>query len=153
MTTITYTRVRFGKTETVTRSKNAHGESRTPLHRTWKAMRERCGNPRADNYRWYGGRGIAVCEQWQSDYESFAAWARAHGYEEGMELDRVDNDGPYSPDNCRWVTKLTNLANRRGFLPDEIDAALRLRAEAEGRSVESLIRDAVVAYLGGEVSK
>lgn len=153
MTTITYTRVRRGKVETVTRSKNAHGETRTPLHNVWKCMRERCSNPRANNYRWYGGRGIYVCDEWQTDYLSFAAWARSHGYENGMELDRIDNDGPYNPDNCRWVTKLTNLANRRGYLPEHIDTALRLRAAAENRSVESVIRDAIVAFVAGEVSK
>lgn len=153
MSTITYTRVRYGKTETVTRSKNAHGETRSPLHRVWKAMRQRCGDPNADNYRWYGGRGIAVCDEWQRDYTLFASWARANGYSEGDELDRIDNDGPYGPDNCRWVTKLTNLANRRGYLSDDIDTELRLRALTEARTVESIIRDAIVAYLGQEVSK
>lgn len=148
--TITYTRTRFGKVETVTRSKNAHGESRTPLHRMWKSMRERCHNPHAQNYRWYGERGIAVCEEWRRDYLTFAEWARSNGYEPGLQLDRIDNERGYSPDNCRFVTRLHNLQNQRQYLPPEIEQRLVALAEERDVPVYLLIREAIERLLKDE---
>ena len=112
-------------------------------------MRSRCMDPRAENFRWYGGRGIQICHAWQ-DFAAFRAWADRNGYEDSMELDRIDNDGPYAPENCRWVTKLTNLANRSGYLPEEDEARLHELVESTGRSVSSLIREAVGRFLEEE---
>ena len=109
-------------------------------------MRTRCNDTKADNYKFYGGRGIAVCSLW-NDFLSFRTWALENGYEEGKQLDRVDNERGYSPENCRWVTRLHNLQNRRQYLPPEMEE--RLVAEAARRSIPvyALIREAVTAYL------
>lgn len=89
-----------------------HGETSTKLHGVWTTMKNRCNNPNVKSYKDYGGRGIKVCSEWES-FESFSAWAKANGYEEGLELNRLDNDGDYSPQNCRWDTKVVNMNNTR----------------------------------------
>lgn len=147
---VTYKRIRNGKEQTVTRRVRANevGWSRTPLYKVWNGMKRRCHEPQAQNYRWYGGRGITVCEEWRHDFLTFRTWAENNGYEKGMELDRINNDLGYNPDNCRWLTKLDNLANRRGYLQEEIQVALKELAEERNVSITALIQEAVVAYFG-----
>lgn len=89
-----------------------HGLSHTPLFRRWSAMRERCANPKNQQFKSYGGRGIKVCPEWDC-FETFAKWALLHGYDERLELDRIDNDKGYCPDNCRYVTRQQNSLNMR----------------------------------------
>ena len=76
-------------------------------------MLRRCGKPDDRNYKAYGGRGITVCEEWKKDCCNFYKWAKEHGYTSGLQLDRIDNDKGYSPDNCHWVTPRENSLNKR----------------------------------------
>ena len=89
-----------------------HGMSSTPLYSTWSGMVQRCTNPNAKNYERYGGRGVTVCSEWD-DFKNFHDWAVTHGYEQGLTIDRKDNDLGYSPDNCRWVDRITQQNNTR----------------------------------------
>jgi len=91
-----------------------HGESKadTRLHRTWCSMKRRCNNPNAAYYELYGGRGIKVCDEWQT-YLDFKKWALENGYTDELTLDRIDCNGNYEPTNCRWVTWKVQQNNRR----------------------------------------
>ena len=83
------------------------------LHTKYNHMKERCSNPNNKRYDRYGGRGIKVCDEWLNDYYAFEKWALENGWSEGLAIDRIDNDGNYSPGNCRFVTAAENNQNRR----------------------------------------
>lgn len=89
-----------------------HGESGSKLHKTWTNMRYRCNNPNCKSYKDYGGRGISVCEEWNS-YEAFRDWSLQNGFAEGLSIDRIDVNGNYEPSNCRWVSDKVQHNNTR----------------------------------------
>ena len=91
-----------------------HGGKGTRLYHIWRAMKGRCHNPNATGYERYGAKGIAVCDEWRSDFAAFQQWSFAHGYADDLTLDRVDNDRGYEPGNCRWVTWTVQENNKRG---------------------------------------
>lgn len=90
-----------------------HGDSGTKLYKVWDSMIYRCYNKDCHAYDGYGGRGINVYDEWVDDYRTFKLWAMQNGYSEGLSLDRIDNDGNYTPDNCRWATSKEQQNNTR----------------------------------------
>lgn len=97
--------------------KRKEGLCRSPeeklLRSRLKGMRSRCYNPKDGKYSDYGGRGISICEEWLNDPSKFVTWAMQNGFEPELSIDRIDNDGNYEPDNCRWTTRETQCNNKR----------------------------------------
>jgi len=93
-----------------------HGDSTrletARLYSIWHSMKQRCNNQNNDSYHNYGGRGIKVCQEWQ-EYIPFRNWALTNGYRDGLFLDRIDNDGDYCPENCKFSTRHQQQANMR----------------------------------------
>ncbi len=94
------------------RGKIKHGMATTRLYQCWADMKQRCNNPHNQFYARYGGRGITYCESWE-DFEPFMQWALSNGYSDLLTLDRINNDGNYTPDNCKWSTQAEQAANKK----------------------------------------
>jgi hypothetical protein len=94
------------------KSNATHSEShsnRTRLYTIWCGMRQRCNNPNKEAFKHYGGKGVTVCPEWEK-YSEFKKWALANGYADNLCIDRIDSNGNYAPDNCRWITASENTA-------------------------------------------
>lgn len=100
--------------------------SKTRLYRIWTAMKQRCYNENAQNYKNYGARGITICDEWRDSFAAFREWSLEHGYKDpslawgrnrsnALTIDRIDDDKGYSPENCQWLTLSDNLSKKRKY--------------------------------------
>lgn len=105
-----------------------HGLShKERLYSLWLNMKDRCSNPNNNHYKSYGGRGISVCEEWKNDYIAFRKWCINNGYKEeirksgrnNLTIDRIDVNGNYNPDNCRFLTNKENCLNKRNTMSND----------------------------------
>lgn len=110
-------------------SRSTHGKSKSILFHVWQSMKQRCLNNRHRQYANYGGRGITVCKEWLSNFDRFEEWALSNGYKRGLQLDRINNNAGYSPENCRWATPMQNENNRRNNRLITVDGVTHTLAE------------------------
>lgn len=92
-----------------------HNMSRTRLYHIWNSMKQRCSNPNAISYKYYGQKGVKVCDEWANEFQAFHDWAMSNGYSDNLTIDRKDNDGDYCPENCRWSTNKVQQNNRNAY--------------------------------------
>ncbi len=93
-----------------------HGKRHTRLYNIYMQMKKRCYNKNSPRYYDYGGRGIAVCDEWLNDFMNFYHWSMDHGYRDELTIDRIDNDKGYSPGNCQFIDKKAQNKNRRSSI-------------------------------------
>lgn len=111
------------KKEKITEYNTSHGLSHTRLYTIWCGIKERCYTPTATNYKFYGAKGVSVCQEWLNDFQVFYDWAITHGYKDNLTIDRKDSDGDYCPENCQWITQSENTTranNKRWAVPNGI---------------------------------
>jgi len=101
------------------------------VYQRWIGMKQRCQNPNSHIWKYYGGRGIKVCERWLGK-EGFRNFYADMGEPNGLTLDRINNDGDYEPGNCRWATMQQQMERRRRVGPEPNPASLRQKAKAAG---------------------
>jgi len=96
----------------ITNHYKKHGLYNSPLYGVFESIISRCYNTKHIHYKYYGGRGITICDEWRNDFKSFHDWANNNGWQKGLEVDRRDNDLSYNPNNCRIVATKININNR-----------------------------------------
>lgn len=133
-----------------------HGLYYHPLYKLIYKMMARCHNPNDPSYSDYGARGIFVCDEWRSNPISFISWGERSGFVQGLEIERIDNNGPYAPWNCKWANRTEQARNRRNTILS-MDLARKIRAD--GRSIPdiskaySIDRKSVADVLNGRTWK
>lgn len=95
------------------RRNSTHNLSKTRLYRIWSKMKDRCLRENNPAYKWYGGRGIEVCDEWLNDFVNFYNWSIKNGYVDGLSIDRIDVNGNYEPSNCKWIPLKEQALNTR----------------------------------------
>ena len=90
-----------------------HNMSNSKLFEVWCSMRRRCENRKDKAYKWYGAKGVKVCDEWQGEggFQNFYNWSIKNGYKENLSIDRIDFNGNYEPSNCRWITQKEQCNN------------------------------------------
>lgn len=129
-----------------------HHETKTRLYRIWIGIKSRCFGPTSSSYGKYGARGIIVCPEWAESFSAFKEWALAHGYTDELSIDRVDVDGNYSPENCRWAGGSVQAFNKRKPRRNSSGHVGVSWNKKDGRWVAYITKDYVVHYLGSFAS-
>ena len=114
-----------------------HGKTHTRIYKEWMAMKERCYRPSHPFFRYYGGKGIGVCEEWRNNFSAFYNWSMDNGYSDSLTIDRKENSKNYSPENCQWATRQQQANNRTNSLVVLFQGELLPISEIQKRTGES----------------
>ena len=101
-----------GKSRAFRERNTLHGDSRTRLYKIYYGIKNRCYDKKNENYRYYGKKGIKMCKEWMENYLKFKKWAEDSGYAKNLTIDRINNNGNYEPNNCRWVSMMEQNRNK-----------------------------------------
>ena len=93
--------------------KQMHGSTGKRIYNIYRGIKNRCFNKNDYHYKWYGEKGITICDEWLNNYKSFEIWSLENGYQDNLSIDRIDNNGNYEPSNCRWVSHKIQCNNRK----------------------------------------
>lgn len=104
------------KHERIVESATTHGMSNTRIYHIWDNMKQRCYNNKNNIYKYYGKIGIKICDEWKNDFMSFYKWSKLNGYSDCLTLDRIDVNGDYEPNNCRWTNMKVQANNKHSTL-------------------------------------
>ena len=121
----------------------------------WWCMIERCYRPNARSYKWYGAKGITVCDEWK-DFKAFEAWALSAGYKNNLSIERIDNSKGYSPDNCKWIPLCEQNKNRTNTVRITINGETKILADwvrvyhVNGSTIKKWVSK---GWDGGEIPK
>lgn len=121
--------------ESKSNTHSTHKCSNSRLYRIWIHIKNRCLNAHVPHYKYYGGRGIKVCPEWEKSFVSFMNWSLSNGYKDGLSIDRINVNGNYDPDNCRWVDmkiQANNKTNNRIIEYNGEKKTLSLWADEKG---------------------
>ncbi len=109
--------------------KDVQNQSRDRLYGIWIKMKHRCYNQKSGKYKRYGGRGITICNEWLTDYNAFRDWALSHGYKDDLTIERIDNNGNYEPNNCKWATWHEQSKNTSRTVNITVNGTIKCKSE------------------------
>lgn len=159
-TNVSSTNLKYGGTLSCgcfyTERLKTHGLSDTRLYRIYSGMKTRCYNPNTKAYHHYGGRGISICDEWlgENGFMNFYDWAMENGYSDNLSIDRIDVNGNYEPNNCRWATQETQTRNKRNNLIIEYKGVSKTLVEwSEEIGISYSILNDRITMLGWDTKK
>ena len=115
--------------EDIKSSQTTHNSSKTRIYHIWQNVKRRCYNPNYIYFKYYGGKGIIMCNEWLNDFPAFKEWSLKNGYSDVLTLDRIDSNGNYEPSNCRWVSRKDQQNNTSRCHKFTIDGQTKTIAE------------------------
>lgn len=129
-------------------NREIHGETRTRLYRIWEGIKTRCFKQTHKSYKDYGARGVTMCDEWCNSFTAFRDWSLANGYNDKLSIDRIDVDGDYSPQNCRWVAPSVQASNKRILSRNTTGYTGVSYNKASGKFVAYITRNYKMIHLG-----
>lgn len=124
-----------------------HGQRHTKLYKKWQEMKSRVYNKNTNSYKSYGGRGIAICQEWRDDFMVFKEWADTNAYADNLSIERINNNGNYEPSNCKWIPFAEQQRNTRRTLKNRFSDDV-LTDAIEYYTNTNATREGVAAILG-----
>lgn len=115
--------------KTMAENMKKYGFSEHPLNKIFNGMKQRCYNEKDKGFRYYGKRGISICNEWLNDFKTFYNWAIENGYKRGLSIDRIDVSGNYTPNNCRFVSMKVQNTNKKNNLHIEYKGETKTLSE------------------------